>query len=294
LRLGTFLFRVTLLLMVGLGLAQWWLLREAEQATQRFIHQWQAYGTVRYEKLWVNLWGTGWVRSVSFEPSGLSQAMLGTPLGYRISAREIRIDRLDLAHDRSLERARLRIVDLSLPTDDGYRLRGRDVPPALSALGYRSLDLQATFDIHVLPAAALLLIDGELDGTDSARVTFDLQLDATLGQLQRAPDRIGLRKLTLDYSDQGLMQRYLNHRASELQMDRAGVSDALILLLDQRARRERWRWDDGSAAALRDFIRDPKAFRAELDPPAEVVLRNLNLYEVGDWPQLLGFNFQRQ
>lgn len=291
-RLSTLLLRVVLLAAVALGAAQWWALRRAELATQRFLYQWQAYGQIRYDALWVNLWGTGYLRGVSLQPNGLTQAMLGTPLEYRITAREVRIDRLDLADDGSLERAKVRLVDVSLPMSDGYRLRGRDVPPALSALGYQSLELQASFDIRSLPGSGLLLIDGDLDGADSAHLRFDLQLDATPAQLAHAPDQVGLRKLQLDYRDRGLMSRYLDQRATELNVSREAAPEALIGLLDQRARREKWRWDAPSAAALRSFIRYPQAFRVSLDPPAEVVLRNLNLYAVGDWAPLLGFRFQ--
>jgi hypothetical protein len=292
LRLSTLLLRLLLLTAVALGVAQWWALRQAELATQRFIYQWQAYGQLHYDSLWVNLWGTGVLRGVSLQPSGLSSAMLGTPLDYRITAKQVRIDSLELADDHSLERARIRLIDVSLPMSDGYRLRGRDVPPALSALGYPSLDLQAKFDVRSLPDSQLLLIDGTLDGADSARLRFDLQLDATPAQLAHAPDQVGLRKLQLDYRDRGLMSRYLNRRATELGVSREIAPEALIGLLDQRARREKWRWDAASAGALRSFTRDPQAFRVVLDPPSEVILRNLNLYEVGDWAPLLGFRFQ--
>ncbi|MDB5972150.1 MAG: hypothetical protein JWQ90_4600 [Hydrocarboniphaga sp.] len=291
-RLSHLLLRVLLLAAVVLGVAQWWALHQAELAAQRFIYQWQAYGQIRYETLWVNLWGSGVLRGVSMQPSGLSQAMLGTPLEYRITAKELRIDRLDLADDGSLEHARVRLIDLSLPMSDGYRLRGRDVPPALSALGYPSLDLQAKFDVRSLPDAGLLLIDGDLDGADSAGLRFGLQLDATPAQLAHAPDQVGLRKLQLDYQDRGLMSRYLDRRALDLNVSREAAPETLIGLLDQRAKREHWRWDAASAAALRGFIRYPQACRVVMDPPAEVILRNLNLYAVGDWAPLLGFRFQ--
>lgn len=291
-RLSTLLLRVSLLGAVALGAAQYWALRQAELAVQRFAYQWQAYGQLRYDSLWVNLWGTGVLRGVSLQPNGLTQAMLGTPLEYRITARQVRIDHVDLADDHSLERARIRLIDVSLPMSDGYRLRGRDVPPALSALGYQSLDLQASFDVRSLPQSQLLLIGGELDGADSARLRFDLQLDATPAQLANAPDQVGLRKLQLDYRDRGLMERYLQRRASELDVGRRIAPEAVIGLLDQRAKREKWRWDAASASALRAFIRDPQSFRVLLDPPGEVILRNLNLYEVGDWAPLLGFRFQ--
>jgi len=294
LRLGTLLLRASLLLLLGLGLAQWWALREAERTMQRVVYQWQAYGQLRYEHLWVNLWGSGYLRGVSLQPNGITQAMLGTPLEYRITAREVRVDSFDLADDRALEHVRFRVIDLNLPMSDGYRLRGRDVPPALSTLGYQSLRLQAKFDVRSVPQSALLLVNGELDGQDSARLRFDLQLDATPAQLANAPDQVGLRKLRLDYQDHGLSDRYLDRRAIELQLSRAAVPEALIRLLDQRARRENWRWDAASAAALRRFIRKPQSCRVSLDPPAEVILRNLNLYAVGDWPPLLGLRFETQ
>ena len=80
--------------------AQWWLLREAERSLQRIAYQWQGYGTLRYERLWFNLWGTGVLYDVSFQPNGLMQGMLGTPLDYRISVGEVRIDDLDLGAGR--------------------------------------------------------------------------------------------------------------------------------------------------------------------------------------------------
>jgi len=273
--------------------AQWWLLREAERSLQRIAYQWQGYGTLRYERLWFNLWGTGVLYDVSFQPNGLMQGMLGTPLDYRISVGEVRIDDLDLGDDRSLQRVRLRLIDLDLPMGDGYRLRGRNAPPSLATLGYSSLRLQAALDVRALADGGLLLVGGDIGGDDSAYLRFDLQLDATPSQLARAPDQIGLRKLRLDFEDRGVMQRYQDRRAAELQVDREQVGEAIVRLLDQRARRERWRWDAGSAAALRSFVRAPGACRITLDPPDTVLLRNLNLYSVGDWPPLLGFRFER-
>ena len=49
-RLSTLLLRVSLLGAVALGVAQYWALRQAELAVQRFAYQWQAYGQLRFDE----------------------------------------------------------------------------------------------------------------------------------------------------------------------------------------------------------------------------------------------------
>lgn len=293
LKLRSLFFRLLLLAALLLAAAQWWVLREGERVAQQLIAQWQAYGTLRYEHLWVNLWGSVRLRGVSFEPAGLSQAMLGTPLGYRIGIREVRLYDPAFNARGELKRIRLQLRDLELPMEDGYRLRARNAPPSLAAMGYQTLLLQSELQLRVVEVGPILRLVGDLQGEDSGALKFDLWMRTSPQSLRMAPDQVALERLQLDYRDRGLMPRYLDRRASDLGVRAEAAPAAVVALLDQRARKEKWRWDAASAEALRNFIRDPaQGFRAELEPPGVVRLRDLNLYAVGDWPPLLGFRMQ--
>ncbi len=284
---------VTLALVLIVGSAQWWALREANRAVSRLASQWQAYGMLRYDWLWVNLWGTAWLGGVSFEPAGLTQAMLGTPLDYRISARRLHLHGLGFTPDRRLRRLRLHITDLTLPMTDGYRLRARDAPPSLAAMGYASLRLQTDLDVRLLDDPSTIRILGSADGRDSGRANFELALQTRAEALRLAPDQVVLRHLRLDFRDQGLMTRYRDRRAVELGLRRDAAPQALSLLLTRRVAMEKWQWDAASVSALQGFLADPhQGLRAVFDPPGRVLLRDFNRYAVGEWPARLGFALQ--
>ncbi len=288
--LGKLLLRLLLALAVVAGVGQWWLLGRAEFEAQRLVAQWQGYGHLRYDRLWVYPWGAGWARGVSFEPTGFTQAALGTPLGYRIELGELRFDHLQV-DDGQLTEIRLKLKDLDLPMQDAYRFRGRMAPPALADLGYETLRFDGGLRLRQTPGQHLMLLDGDVAAADFARLRFSLQLDADGRRLQMAPDQIGLRGLQLDYEDRGLLPRYRQYTAALLGVTAEAAAQAMIDKLNQRSLRENWKWDEASSRALRAFIRRPQRCYIELSPPGDVVLRNLSLYAVGDWPPLLGFRF---
>lgn len=290
--LGGLLLRFLLLAGIGAGAAQYWLLQRAEFEAQRLIAQWQGYGRIHYDRLWVYLWGSGFVDGLSFEPTGLTQATLGLPLGYKLQIDTLHFERPSLDPQNRLSQLRLRFDGLHLPMQDAYKLRGRNPPPALLHLGYGELLLDGRLSIRQLGDADLLLVDGDVNGADFADIDFSLQLDADQNRLLKAPDQIGLRKLTVDYADRGLMQRYLGYSAAMMRLPPETARNALIAQLDERARREAWTWDESSREALRAFLRDPVGFHLVLDPPRDVVVRDLSLYKIGDWPAVLGFKLQ--
>ena len=292
-RLGALLLRLLLLAGIAAGVAQWWLLQRAEFVAQQIAAQWQGYGRLHYERIWVWLWGSGSVQNLSFEPTGFTQAALGTPLGYRLTIGRVEFERPGFADDGSLAELHLRFTGLALPMEDAYRLRGRQAPPALASLGYAALHLDGRLHWRQVAASKLLLLDGDAQGADFANLRFGLQLDADLNRLQLAPDQIGLRKLNLEIEDRGLMSRYRQYWATRLQLSPDAAAQAVIAELDQRAAREQWKWDEASSEALRAFIHDPHRAAIDLDPPGDdVILKNLSLYRIGDWPQLLGFRFR--
>lgn len=291
--LGALLLRLLLLAGIAAGAAQWWLLQRADFVAQQIAAQWQGYGRLHYERIWVWLWGSGSVQNLSFEPTGLTQAALGTPLGYRLSIGRIEFERPSFTDDGSLSELRLRFSGLALPMEDAYRLRGQQAPPALASLGYAALHLDGQLHWQQVAASKLLLLDGDAQAADFAKLRFALQLDADLSRLQQAPDQIGLRKLNLEFEDRGLMSRYRQYWAARLQLSPEATAQALIAELDRRAAREQWKWEETSSEALRAFMREPHRAAIELDPPGDdVILKNLSLYRVGDWPALLGFRFR--
>ena len=44
--------------------------------------------------------------------------------------------------------------------------------------------------------------------------------------------------------------------------------------------------------ALKSLLREPHALAATIDPPGTVLLRNIRLYKMADWPALLGFRLE--
>ncbi len=42
------------------------------------------------------------------------------------------------------------------------------------------------------------------------------------------------------------------------------------------------------------MIRESGYFRASIDPPGDVAIRNIRLYPMADWPPLLGFGLSTE
>lgn len=292
--LSRLLLRLLLVALVGAGAAQCWVQRQADEVAQRLAAQWSAYGQLRYERVWVWLWGAGELRGLSFEPSGLTQALLGTPWGYRLTVERLRFARPRFDTQGRPTGVSLRFEGLQLPMQDAYRLRGSQTPPALARLGYAALDFDGELELRLAAESRRLQLDGEVRGRDFADFGFSLQLQTTLEQLRLAPDRAGLRRLYLDIDDRGLMPRYRDYWARREQRTPEATVARLLAELDARARRERWRWDAESEAALRGFVQAGEPLSVRLDPPDDVVLRDLPLYRVGDWPRLLGLRLAKR
>lgn len=281
---------------VGLATAagQWWLVQRAHEQAARLIARLVPHGELRYQRLLPLPWGAGRAWGLSFQPEGLLRMNFQLPPGFRIEARELRIDLLHTAGDGTLERLRGRLLGVRAPVP-GLRAPAprssdpmRIAPPTLHDLGYRALDFDLAFDIRYLPDAELALLDLELTGPDLARATLRAQLEGRPQTFSRAPDQIRVRRLVLDYADRGLLGRYRAAWAARARMGLPAWEDAVIAHLDRRATRERWAWDAATAAAARQLIRDPAQFQARVDPPGKVILRNIRLYALADWPARLG------
>lgn len=284
-KLGTLLLRLLVPAVIAAAAAQWWLLRESQAAAQRAVAQWQAYGALHYERLWMQLWGTAHLWNVSFEPGGLTQAWLGSPFGYRISAREVLVRNVERGDDGALQGLRLQLRGLRVPVIDSFGGDPRR-PIGFAELGYRELLMDVDLDLRLVESTRLVLAKARAEGPQLAALELAAEIQASAEQLRRAPDQIGLRRLLLDYRDRGLMERYKSVAAARLRLGPAAAEKALVAQLEQRAARRGW--DADSMAALRGFIHNPSRLQLVLDPPGEVILRNLRLYAGRDWPQLLG------
>lgn len=297
-KLGTFLVRAGLVATVAIAAGQWWLVQRTQEEAARFVARLVPHGELRYQRLWPLPWGAGRAWGVSFQPEGLLRLTLQTPAGFRVEARELRIDALRRDAQGGLERLQGRLLgvrapvrELRAPTPDSSDPL-RVAPPTLFDLGYRALEFDLAFDIRYVREAELALLDLDLRGADLARATLRAQLEGAPRTFDRAPDQILVRKIELNYADQGLLARYREVWAARARIGLTAWEAAVIAQLDRRAAREAWKWDADTADAARHLVRDPTQFRARVDPPGDVILRNIRLYPLADWPALLGFSLR--
>jgi hypothetical protein len=295
-KLGTVLRSSILVVVIAAVLGQWWLVRRTQEEAARFIARLVPQGELRYERLWPFPWGAGRAWGVSFQPEGLLRMSLQTAPGFRIQARELRVDEIQFAASGSVERLRGSLRDVRVPVQDLRALTAegsdptRIAPPTLFDLGYDALEFDLAFDVQYIDAANLALLRLNLAGTDIGHAVLHAQLEGTPQTFDRAPDQILVRKLELDYADAALLARFREVSAARARIGIAAWESAITEYLERRAARERWKWDDETAAAARELIRNPAHFRAVVDPPGDVILRNIRLYALADWPVLLGFS----
>lgn len=284
-----------LLLAILAGLAQYALVR----ATQDYVAALQVrlipQGELRYERLWPFLWGGARVWGLSFQPEGLLRLSLQLPEGFRTDVGELRIEHLALDAGGRIEQLSGRLVDVSLPLDG---IRSAPPPPTdpllqlkpnLADLGYNELRFDADFELRYIAEADLALLRVEARSAGLGRLQLRAQLEGSPPVFARAQDQIRVRRIDVDFHDDGLLRGYKALAAQRAQLSERDWARAVIDGLKRRAAAERWSWDARNLAALGQAIRHPAHVRAGIRPPGEVFLRNLRLYRVADWPRLLGF-----
>ena len=280
-KLGTILWRASLVLVVLAGLGQYWLVQRTQEVTARLIAKLVPHGDLHYERLWPFPWGAGRAWGLSFQPAGGLQMALQTPMGMRIDARELRISELRFGDDGHLARARGRLLGMPDPS--------RIPPPTLFDLGYTELRGDVDFDLQYVASSGLATLRFDAVLPQVGHAVLDAQLEGSPAVFERAPDQIMVRKLELEFSDGGLLTRYKDVSAGRARLGRAAWEAAMVDALDRRAKKERWKWSDDTASAARRVIRESGYFRASIDPPGDVAMRNIRLYPMADWPPLLGF-----
>lgn len=298
-KLGHMVLRAGAVAGIALAAGQWWLVQRTHEEAARIVARLMPHGELRYQRALPFPWSAGRVWGLSFQPEGLLRMNLQTAPGFRIEAHELRIDALRRDADGHLERlrgcligVRAPVLALRTPVPDSSDPLGV-APPTLSDLGYRTLEFDVAFDIRYLPEFELALLVLNLHGADLGRAALSVQLEGRPQTFSRAPDQIRVRKLVLDYADHGLLERYRQVWAARARMDLPTWEKALIQHLDHRAAREQWRWDADTADAVRHLVRDPSRLHAHIDPPGDVILRNIRLYDLADWPAMLGFRVSR-
>ena len=300
-KLGTLLWRGALVAAIGAGLAQYWLVQRTHEVAARLTSRLVPHGELRYERLWPFLWGGGRAWGVSFQPDGMLRIALQTAPGLRIQARELRIHEIRFGDNGTLERLRGSLIDVRLPvaelrapsTTEGTEV-SKIPAPTLFDLGYPELKLDMDFDVQYVAAENHALVELNLAGRDTVRAFLSAQLEGTPYVFDRAPDQILVRKLELEVADEGLLKRFKEVSAARARLDRPSWEGAMVQHLDRRAAKEHWKWDEQTARAVRGAVRDSGYFRAVIDPPGDVALRNIRLYAVADWPPLLGFGFANE
>lgn len=297
-KLSTLLWRGALVLAVAAAAGQWLLVQRTQDAAARLVARWVPYGDLHYERLWPWPWGQGQAWGLSFTPQGMLQAQLGTPLGLRLQARELKVRELRYADDGTLERLRGSLIGVQIPVAEQRAAvpestdLARIARPTLFDLGYTRLNLDLDFDIQYVGSARLAHVWIEARGADLGQARFEAQLEGSPAVFDRAPDQILVRRMDLQFTDAGLLARFKDVSAARAQLKRKDWEAAAARLLETRAQREQWKWDAATAEAARRAIHDSSFVHLRIDPPADVALRNIRLYAVADWPPLLGFSLR--
>ena len=299
-KLGTFLWRAGLVAVVAAGAGQYWLVQKTQEAAARLAARLVPQGELLYQRLWPSPWGGGRAWGLSFKPEGMLQIALQTPTGLRIEARELRLRDLRYGDDGTIERIRGCLLGVTVPVSQ----RRTTVPeppdvartptPTLYDLGYEQLRFDVDFDIQYVATSNLALFHFNAAGADLGHAVLTAQLEGSPQVFDRAPDQILVRKLDLEFADGGLLRRFKDVSAARARLGRAAWEDAVLEHLDRRAQKEGWKWNAETARALRASVRQSDYVRIKVDPPGDVVLRNIRLYPVADWPTLLGFGLSNE
>lgn len=294
-KLKTLLFWLSAFALLAAATAQYWVYLQAQTQARLIAAQFLGYGQLRYERVWANFWGSGRVWNLSFEPTGVTQALTRSPLGYRVYARELQIHRYRPGSGGNPTLVEATLRGLRVPVIDTRSARRPPgqawPPPTLAELGYTELRFDLDFTLRLAPESDLALLQINALDADVARFFVDAQIEGAASRFRTAPDQLALRKLRLEYTDRGLISRIKQVTAARAQMGEPAIEQAMIEQLDRSAAQGRWKWTPQSAQALKQFVRNTDYGVLTLDPPGDVRLRNLNLYAAGDWPVLLGFDF---
>lgn len=294
--MASMLWRGAVLLLVAAGLAQYALVQRAHEVATRLREHLVPQGELRYGRLWPQLWGTGRVWDLSFQPEGLLRLSLQTPEGFRLRVDELEVRELRRDPAGGIEFLSGRLHGLRVPVFGQYAeiVERSDRPPTGFDPGYHELRLDADFSARYVEEAglALLRIDARAAGLGQLRLRA--QLEGTPQVFERAQDRIRLRRLDLEFDDDGLLSRYQSVAAARAQLSLPDWKRATIERLDRRAVAENWGWDAASRESLRRTIDNPERGCVSLRPPGEVFLSRLRLYRAADWAPLLGLRLRRQ
>lgn len=299
-KLGSLLWRTGLVLAIGAGAAQYWLVQRTHEEAARFAARLVPYGELRYEKLLPFPWGAGRAWGVSFKPEGMLSLSLQTPPGLRINVRELRIDAMRRGADGIIEHLDGRMIGVQIPVAEMRAPKpvgpdpAKHAKPTLFDLGYEQLEFDLDFRIQYVAQANLAMLQFNAAGPDLGRAYLSTQLEGSPRTFERVQDQILVRRVELEFADGGLLTRYKDVAAARARLSRTDWEAAMVESLEQRSRAEKWKWDPGSARDVRRAIRDSTYFRALIDPPSDVALRNVRLYPVADWPPLLGFKFSTE
>lgn len=294
-KLGTILWRTSLVLVALAGIGQYWLVQRTHETAARLIARLVPHGDLHYDRLWPFPWGAGRAWGLSFRPEGGLQMALQAPMGLRIDVRELRISELRFGDDGHLARVRGALLGMRIPVPERRSPTSESPDPAripaptLFDLGYTELRGDVDFDMQYVSSSGLAILRFDSVLPQIGHAILDAQLEGAPQVFDRAPDQIMVRKLELEFSDAGLLTRYKDVSAGRARLGRAAWEAAMVEALDRRAKKEGWKWSDDTAVAARRVIRQSAYFRASIDPPGDVAMRNIRLYPMADWPPLLGF-----
>lgn len=287
---------VGLLIVAGLGSAQWFSLQGAQQATDWLIGRARPWVDARYENLWSWPAGDAWADAVTARPGPRVALQYPWLRGSEFSATRVEVTDYRTYDDGTPELLAVSIPEwaLQLPPQDDVLADGlpsavRGIHPLhLRRLGYTQLSGSAELHIRFVPDARALTISWRTRVDEFLDWDLRFELDTDRAILQRIPDSLGLRFLDLSLGDRGLLGRYRDVIATARRLSRPAAEAAVVRPFDAWAKRQDMDWSPETANALRRFLRGGAELTVHMDPLADIALRDYELYAERDWPVLLG------
>lgn len=297
-RLGKFLFRCLIALLVLGAVGQWWLIGQAHDKTAQFAAKMVSHGKLKYERLWPWPWGSISYWDVSFVSDGVLGLSLQLPQGMRFEADRIDLQNLSVNADFWPAKLDAQVWGLrfEVPKNRSRPARSPDPTehalPTLFELGYSTLQLDFDLEWRFLEQINSADLRVNLNAPDCGKLFLRTQLEGSEREFRSAPDQIVIRQAELDYFDLGLLQRSKSFAIARARLAEPEWREALGLALDQLEQDEKLNWDLVSAQSLKALLRDPSSLSATIEPPGSLLLRNVRTYPMADWPALLGFKLQ--
>lgn len=261
---------------------------QAEYRLRVLAARLEPLGRLDYQGLQAWPWGRGSLTGLQLRLSPIAARPLGLPVGERL-----RIERVEVLDYREQpsgtpESLNLRWTGLHWPLPGADRPElARGLAP-LQELGLRELRVDGALEFRYLASDRSLRLDLDLRLPTLAAADLGLSLRGGPELFEGRFGQLELSRMRLDYRDQGLLARLRQSPTLRTGIDDLAPEHGLQSRFDRVT--AGWNWTTGDRERLQRFLREPLALKLELDPPGQLELRNLRLYDPADLPAVLGLS----